>query len=136
MSGELVVSSPDEITRDRLEAEATLLHSVERETECEAVTEREDTYEVIIDNNGELTYHEYVSGQTQLWLLNFKMCKCAFLNSSCPSGRQLSDRGDPHQRDGGHSIISYFEKISKLFGPRGPLTDTDHEGALHKEGHI
>ena len=47
VSGELVVSSPDEITRERLEAEATLLNSVERETECEAVTKREDTYEVI-----------------------------------------------------------------------------------------
>ena len=47
------MSSPDEITRERLEAEATLLDSVVRETECEAVTEREDTYEVIIDSKGE-----------------------------------------------------------------------------------
>ena len=67
VSGELIVSSPDEITRERLEAEATLLDSVVRETECEAVTEREDTYEVIIDNEGELTYHEYVSGQNKIW---------------------------------------------------------------------
>ena len=67
VSGELVVSSPDEITRERLEAEATLLDSVERETECEAVTEREDTYEVIIDSDGELTYHKYVSGQNKFW---------------------------------------------------------------------
>ena len=67
VSGELVVSSTDEITRGRLEAEATLLNSVVRETECEAVTEREDTYEVIIDSDGELTYHEYVSGQNNIW---------------------------------------------------------------------
>ena len=65
---ELIVSSPDEISRERLEREATLLDSVERETECEAVTEREDTYEVIIDSDGERTYHEYVTGQTQTWL--------------------------------------------------------------------
>ena len=63
----MIVSSPDEITRERLEAEATLLDSVVRETECEAVTEREDTYEVIIDNEGELTYQEYVSGQNKIW---------------------------------------------------------------------
>ena len=50
VSAELIVSSPDEITRELLEREATLLDSVVRETECEAVTEREDTYEVIIDN--------------------------------------------------------------------------------------
>ena len=62
-----MVSSPDEITRERLEAEATLLDSVERKTECEAVTEREDTYEVIIDSDGELTFHKYVSGQTKFW---------------------------------------------------------------------
>ena len=67
VSGELIVSSPDEITRERLEAEATLLDSVVRETECEAVTEREDTYEVIIDSDGELTYHEYVLGQNKIW---------------------------------------------------------------------
>ena len=67
VSGELVVSSPDEITRERLEAEATILDSVERDTECEAVTEREDTYEVIIDSDGELTFHKYVSGQTKFW---------------------------------------------------------------------
>ena len=60
----MIVSSPDKISRERLEREATLLNSVERETECEAVTEREDTYEVIIDTDGELTYHRYVSGQT------------------------------------------------------------------------
>jgi len=58
---ELIVSSPDEISRERLEREATLLDSVERETECEAVTEREDTYEVIIESDGERTYHEYVT---------------------------------------------------------------------------
>ena len=58
----MVVSSPDEITRERLEAEATLLDSVERETECEAVTEREDTYEVIIDSEGERTTEEYSTG--------------------------------------------------------------------------
>ena len=52
MSAELIVSSPDEVSRERLELEATLLDSVERETECEAVTEREDTYEVIIDTDG------------------------------------------------------------------------------------
>ena len=65
-SAELIVSSPDEVSRERLEREATLLDSVERETECEAVTEREDTYEVIIESDGERTYHEYVTGQT--WL--------------------------------------------------------------------
>ena len=64
VTSELIVSSPDEVSRERLEREATLLNSVERETECEAVTEREDTYEVIIDSDGEQTYHEYVSGQT------------------------------------------------------------------------
>ena len=58
----MVVSSPDEITRERLEAEATLLDSVERETECEAVIEREDTYEVIIDNDGERTPELYTIG--------------------------------------------------------------------------
>ena len=58
VSGELVVSSPDEITRERLEAEATLLNSVVMETECEAVTEREDTYEVIIDSEG---------GRSRVW---------------------------------------------------------------------
>ena len=63
VSGELIVSSPDEITGERLEAEATLLHSVERETECEAVTEREDTYEVIIDNGVEAQSEEYSIGR-------------------------------------------------------------------------
>ena len=63
MIGELVVSSPDEITRERVEAEATILHSVERETECEAVTEREDTYEVIIDNGVEPQSEEYSIGR-------------------------------------------------------------------------
>ena len=63
---ELIVSSPDEVSRERLEREATLLDSMERETECEAVTEREDTYEVIIERDGERTYHKYVTGQT--WL--------------------------------------------------------------------
>ena len=63
VSGELIVSSPDEITRERLEAEATLLHSVVRETECEAVTEREDTYEVIIDNGVEPQSEEYSIGR-------------------------------------------------------------------------
>ena len=62
VSGELVVSSPDKITSERLEAEATLLDSVERETECEAVRERVDTYEVIIDNVGERTPGRYVIG--------------------------------------------------------------------------
>ena len=62
VSGELVVSSPDEITRERLEAEATILDSVERDTECEAVTEREDTYEVIIDSEGERRPGRYVIG--------------------------------------------------------------------------
>ena len=66
VTSELIVSSPDEISRERLEREATLLDSVERETECEAVTEREDTYEVIIESDGERTYHEYVTSQT--WL--------------------------------------------------------------------
>ena len=63
MSGELIVSSPDEVTRERLEGEATLLNSVVRETECEAVTEREDTYEVIIDRDGERTTGKYVIGE-------------------------------------------------------------------------
>ena len=58
-----MVSSPDEITRERLEREATLLHSVERETECEAVTEREDTYKVIIDNGVEPKSEEYSIGR-------------------------------------------------------------------------
>ena len=59
---ELIVSSPDEVSRERLELEATLLDSVERETECEAVTEREDTYEVIIDTDGERKPDKYVIG--------------------------------------------------------------------------
>ena len=63
VSGELIVSSPDEITRERLEAEATLLDSVERETECEAVKERRNTYEVIIDSGGERRPGRYVIGR-------------------------------------------------------------------------
>ena len=63
MSGELIVSSPDEITRERLEAEATLLDSVVRETECEAVTEREDFYEVIIDNGVEIESENFSIGK-------------------------------------------------------------------------
>ena len=62
VTSELIVSSPDEISRERLELEATLLDSVERETECEAVTEREDTYEVIIDTDGERRPDKYVIG--------------------------------------------------------------------------
>ena len=57
------MSSTDEITRELLEAEATLLDSVVRETECEAVTEREDTYEVIIDSDGERRKGTYVIGE-------------------------------------------------------------------------
>ena len=56
------MSSSDEVTRERLEREATLLNSVERETECEAVTEREDTYEVIIESDGDQTSEIYVIG--------------------------------------------------------------------------
>ena len=63
VTSELIVSSPDEVSRERLEREATLLDSVERETECEAVTEREDTYEVIIDTNGRLTSQKYAIGK-------------------------------------------------------------------------
>ena len=62
VSGELIVSSEDEITRERLEAEATLLDSVMVDTECEAVTEREDTYEVIIDSEGERRPEQYSIG--------------------------------------------------------------------------
>ena len=62
VSGELVVSSPDEITRERLEVEATLLDSLVRETECEAITEREDTYEVIIDNGVEIESENFSIG--------------------------------------------------------------------------
>ena len=62
VSGELIVSSPEEVSRERLEREATLLDSVERETECETVTEREDTYEVIIDTDGERRPDKYVIG--------------------------------------------------------------------------
>ena len=57
------MSSPDEVSRERLEREATLLDSVERETECEAVTEREDTYEVIIESDGRLTSQKYAMGK-------------------------------------------------------------------------
>ena len=63
MTSELIVSSPDEISRERLELEATLLDSVKRETECEAVTEKEDTYEVIIDTEGRLTSQKYAIGK-------------------------------------------------------------------------
>ena len=59
----MIVSSPDEVTRERLEGEATLLTSVVRETECEAVTEREDTYEVIIDRDGERKTGRYTIGE-------------------------------------------------------------------------
>ena len=59
----MIVSSPDEISRERLEREATLLDSVERETECEAVTEREDTYEVIIESDGRSTSKKYSIGK-------------------------------------------------------------------------
>ena len=65
----MIVSSPDEVSRERLEREATLLDSVERETECEAVTEREDTYEVIIDTNGRLTSLKYAIGKMRTKLL-------------------------------------------------------------------
>ena len=63
VTSELIVSSPDEVSRERLEREATLLDSVERETECEAVIEREDTYEVIIDTNWRLTSQKYAIGK-------------------------------------------------------------------------
>ena len=66
----MIVSSPDEISRERLEREATLLDSVERETECEAVTEREDTYEVIIDTDGRLTSQKYAMGKLEKILVN------------------------------------------------------------------
>ena len=56
------MSSPDEVSRERLEREATLLDSVERETECEAVTEREDTYEVIINDGVEVKSENYSIG--------------------------------------------------------------------------
>ena len=56
------MSSPDEISRERLEREATLLDSVERETECEAVTEREDTYEVIFNDGVEVKSENYSIG--------------------------------------------------------------------------
>ena len=69
-TAELIVSSPDEISRERLEREATLLDSVERETECEAVTEREDTYEVIIDTDGRLTSQKYAMGKLEKILVN------------------------------------------------------------------
>ena len=62
MSAELIVSSPDEITRELLEGEATLLDSVVRETECEAVTEREDLYEVIFKDGAELRSDNYSIG--------------------------------------------------------------------------
>ena len=52
------------ITRERLEAEATLLDSVMRETECEAVTEREDTYQVIIDNGVEIESENFSIGNS------------------------------------------------------------------------
>ena len=48
-----MVSSPDEITRERLKREATLLDSVERETECEAVTERETECEAVTERETE-----------------------------------------------------------------------------------
>ena len=66
MSGELIVSSPDEITKEQLEAEATLLDSVVRETECEAITEREDFYEVIIDNGVEIESENFSIGKGRL----------------------------------------------------------------------
>ena len=58
----MIVSCPDEISRERLEREATLLDSVERETECKAVTEREDTYEVIFNDGAELKSENYSIG--------------------------------------------------------------------------
>ena len=75
VSGELVVSSTDEITRERLEAEATLLDSVVRETECEAVTEREDTYEVIIDSDVEIESENFSIGDGKLTSLKYALGK-------------------------------------------------------------
>ena len=63
VTGELIVSCPEEVSRQMLESEASLLESVERETECEAVTEREDTYEVIIDMDGDLKSEQYSIGR-------------------------------------------------------------------------
>ena len=80
MIGELIVSSTDEITRERLEAEATLLDSVVRETECEAVTEREDTYEVIIDSgDGKLTGLKYALGKRRTNFLSTEYKKATMI---------------------------------------------------------
>ena len=73
VSCELRVKSPDEITRARLETEAILLDSVVRETECEAVTEREDTYEVIIHNNGVEIRDKYVIGELYVSNRSYRM---------------------------------------------------------------
>jgi hypothetical protein len=82
----LIVSSTDEITRELLEAEATLLDSVVRETECEAVTEREDTYEVIIDSDGERRTGAYVIGE---WCMKKATSKRKKIIYSCAPGGHL-----------------------------------------------
>ena len=73
VTSELIVSSPDEVSRERLEREATLLDSVERETECEAVTEREDTYEVIFNGGSELISEKYSIGINGSHNLRYRM---------------------------------------------------------------
>ena len=73
VSGELIVSCPEEVSRQMLESEATLLDSVERETECEAVTEREDTYEVIINGGAELKSEKYSIGMNKSHDLRYRM---------------------------------------------------------------
>ena len=85
MSAELVVSFPDEVSRQMLEREATLLDSVERETECEAVTEREDTYEVIIDTDGELKSEQYSIG---MYILNYNWWEFSVNNVTEGSDRR------------------------------------------------
>ena len=73
VTSELIVSSPHEVSRERLEREATLLDSVERETECEAVTEREDTYEVIFNGGAELKSEKYSIGINESHNLRYRM---------------------------------------------------------------
>ena len=49
---ELVVESEEEITRERLVKEAKLVKTILKPTDCDTVTQKEDHYEVIINNNG------------------------------------------------------------------------------------
>ena len=135
MNGELIVSSPDEITRERLEAEATLLDSVVRETECEAVTEREDTYQVIIDSGGNLTGLKYALGKigSNVMSTEYKKGDNDNLIYSFTGGRHLRSGNNTLQ---GCSGILDTKETSKLSGSRRSNIGTGNERALHPVNYL